>query len=403
MPQTRRPRLKPCLRAVAVIAILLAGVEVGFRVHDSWQRDESNPFDREFELTMPCWAVHHRMKPLKAQKHLHPDTHQPILWRTNSYGLRGPDVVIPKPADVYRVVCLGDESVFAGEVSEADTFCRQLEVALQDVTRQKVEVINAGVPGYCPLLSYLQLRQTLLTFQPDLLILNFDMTDVADDHHYRRHTRMAEDGTPMGCPNSEFELHNPEMDHTGPQRFMAVRWLKTQLEWLTDSRRQAEDTIDINSPQGCYAWLRDEPPDWSVYIDQAFSPIEFMATVARQINADFVVTAVPTPWQISESASTGPGVRQSVDVPQNAVYLSSRPLELLGNYCQERNILFHNSVPEFRSHAEADALFLTNSRGLSELGHKFYAMQLQGYLRHRLTHAFTTRPAPHYTTPATVQ
>ncbi len=403
MPRPRRSRLKPCLQAVVVLVLLLGGVEVGLRVQDSWQRDQGNPLDRTFDLTMPSWAMHHRMKPLKAQKHPHPDTGKPILWRTNSFGLRGPDVLIPKPADVYRVVCLGDESVFAGEVAETDTFCQQLELTLQNGTRQKVEVINAGVAGYCPLLSYLQLRQTLLAFQPDLLVLNFDMTDVADDHRYRRHTRMADDGTPMGCPNMDFERTSPEEERVGWQRFLTVRWLKTQAEWLTDSRQQAEDTIDINSPQGCYAWLRDEPPDWSVYIDQAFSPIEFMADFARQINADFVVSAVPAPWQTSESAANGPGVRQSVDVPQNGVFLSSRPLELLGTYCNERNILFHNSLPDFRSHADADALFMTNSRGFSETGHEFYATQLQAFLRHRLTHAFAQRPGPHYSTATSVR
>ncbi|WP_166819787.1 SGNH/GDSL hydrolase family protein [Thalassoroseus pseudoceratinae] len=396
MPRPRRPRLKPFIQAIVLLILLLGGVEVGLRVHDSWQRDQGNPLDRTFDLTMPSWAVHHRLKPLKAQKHPHPDTGKPILWRTNSYGLRGPDVLIPKPADVYRVVCLGDESVFAGEVTEPDTFCQRLQVSLENGTRQKVEVINAGVKGYCPLLSYLQLRQTLLAFQPDLIVLNFDMTDVADDHLYRRHTRMAADGTPMGCPNAEFERTSPEEERAGLQRFLTVRWLKTQLEWLTDSRQQAEDTNDINSPQGCYAWLRDEPPDWSVYIEQAFSPIELMAEFARRINADFVVSAIPAPWQISGSASNGPGVRQRVDVPQNGVFLSSRPLELLGAYCNERDIRFHNPVPEFRSHPDADSLFLTNSRGFSETGHAFYAEQLHTFLQHRLAQSLTTRPNPHY-------
>src|SRR5437879_2807213 len=47
--------------------------------------------------------------------------------RTNQLGLRGPEVMQPKPADVYRVLVLGDSFVEAAQVAEDQAFTQRLE------------------------------------------------------------------------------------------------------------------------------------------------------------------------------------------------------------------------------------------------------------------------------------
>ncbi|HEB53493.1 MAG TPA: hypothetical protein ENI87_09590, partial [bacterium] len=47
--------------------------------------------------------------------------------RTNSLGLRGPDVAVPKPPGTFRIVMLGDSVTFGWGVDDEVTFARRLE------------------------------------------------------------------------------------------------------------------------------------------------------------------------------------------------------------------------------------------------------------------------------------
>lgn len=86
-----------------------------------------------------------------------------IRYRFNALGFRGPDYVVPRPADTVRILSLGDSYTLGVGVHEQDTFSAQLERRLNETagrTRDAVkhEVINAGVSGY-------DTRQERLTYE----------------------------------------------------------------------------------------------------------------------------------------------------------------------------------------------------------------------------------------------
>lgn len=71
-----------------------------------------------------------------------------IQLRTNSWGLRGPEVNSADPTPL-RILVLGDSYAFGWGVSNEDAFPRRLERLLRArAPGRPVEVINAGVPGY---------------------------------------------------------------------------------------------------------------------------------------------------------------------------------------------------------------------------------------------------------------
>ena len=193
--------LKQVTSAIFALVALYCCAEIGLRVYDSYcgQVTRRDVYDRG--LICKSWDLHHELKPLQRITQLDPDTRQPLKLATNSFGLRGTEIQVPMPPGVYRIVCLGDERTFGTHVPDGETFCSQLQTLLQARSRVKIEVINAGVPDYCPLLSCLQFKHKLLGFQPDLVILNFDMSDVADDYRYRRLATMSDNQVPLACPN----------------------------------------------------------------------------------------------------------------------------------------------------------------------------------------------------------
>src|SRR5690348_1208903 len=140
--------------AVAVLATLACLLEIALRVYDSAtaQVTRRDLYDRG--MVCKSWFVHHTLKPSHQFSVKNPDTGERVRVAVNSLGLRGPEPVVPKPRSTFRVICLGDDSTFAAATGDAATFCAVLQRQLTGRISSPVEVINAGIPDYCPLLSY---------------------------------------------------------------------------------------------------------------------------------------------------------------------------------------------------------------------------------------------------------
>jgi hypothetical protein len=137
---------------------------------------------------------------------------------------------------------------------------------------------------------------------------------------------------------------------------------------------------DIDSPTGKYLWLEDQPPDWSVYLQQALSPLVRMREIAQGVYSDFAVATYPVPWQVSATASNSPQVRAAAGVPENALYVNRAPFEALRRYFQGAGIRFCDASLEFQAAAEKDGLYFQKSSQFTRDGHAFYARVVAVFL-----------------------
>jgi hypothetical protein len=373
MVRSLLPFPKHPVLAVAFLGLSVCGVEFGLHLHDACLTDTGSYSDRN--ACAPSWTVHHLLKPDVRISAADPDTGSEVSWRTNSLGLRGPEIEIPKPVGRFRVVCLGDDSTLAPETASPETFCARLRGILATASPMEVEVINAGCPQYGPLLSLLLLKHSLLGLAPDLVICNFDMSDVADDHHCRRSVRM--NGTqPLYCPHPELERQRTATERLWVERLLMWQHAKHGVAYLLGGEDRPEDSRDIDAPQGTYAWLRDNPPDWSVYINQTLDMIGAINNVCRRSNCRFVLSAIPAPWQVSAAAADGPGVRTRVGVEERAVYKSRVPFETLAVYAKKSGFLFCDPSKVFVRVKEPARLYRRNAARFSAMGHDLYARVL---------------------------
>ena len=109
-----------------------------------------------------------------------------LFWRlmpehngNNSLGLRDREFSLRTANNITRIICVGDSTTLANAVhSSGETYPKVLEKILNSHSRdEKVEVLNAGVPGYTSYQGLIFLQKKLIKYRPDLLIVYFGAND----------------------------------------------------------------------------------------------------------------------------------------------------------------------------------------------------------------------------------
>jgi hypothetical protein len=115
---------------------------------------------------------------------------QPLL--VNSQGLRDYEYSRRKEPGTFRIVGLGDSSLFGWGVPFEDSGLKVLERRLNEKSRaQKFEVINFAVPGYNTAMEAETFVQKCVEYAPDLVLLNFNTNDYDVPNFMRRPRNLA--------------------------------------------------------------------------------------------------------------------------------------------------------------------------------------------------------------------
>jgi hypothetical protein len=112
--------------------------------------------------------------------------HEATTWvKINADGFRDRHHERVKPSSVFRIAVVGDSFTEGSNVAFEETFPTVVERELASCSmlkNQEVEVLNFGVSGYRTAQSYLLLREHVLSYEPDLVVLAFyNGNDVADN------------------------------------------------------------------------------------------------------------------------------------------------------------------------------------------------------------------------------
>jgi len=110
---------------------------------------------------------------------------EPVFVETNRDGIRTPYERETFRAFATRIAILGDSFTFGFGVAQEDSMPTRLEQFLRQETHDDdLAVLNAGVVSYSPLLEKLLFDDIVRHYDPQLVLLVLDPTDIGDDYTY---------------------------------------------------------------------------------------------------------------------------------------------------------------------------------------------------------------------------
>ena len=97
--------------------------------------------------------------------------HNTLKESINSLGFKSPEIKIKKMENTYRIICIGGSVVYGSFDNEKTwpSFLQRLSNN-KKFTEKKVEVINAGIPGYTSFHTLTQFITKIIDLDPDLII-----------------------------------------------------------------------------------------------------------------------------------------------------------------------------------------------------------------------------------------
>lgn len=303
--------------------------------------------------------------------------------RVNNVGLRGRDIQIKKSSDRYRVLMLGDSFTMGKGVEDDQTFSVLLEESLNQrratCSAPAIEVLNAGVDSYAPILSFIQLTRDLEPLEPDMVVLNLDVSDLVQETVYRKQAVFGSNGEIIGVPGGTGKMQLNERIRVWTERNLymtrlllfytnklfdykefTVRHLVTQANFEIAKHTLAEDTDQ-----------REE--QWQ----NIFDSIRKIKRYCDDKAIKFLLTVYPWGHQVNETEWT-PGRYNFI--PQDAT-VSDNSVQIVQEFATNNNIQVLNLFPPFRSYNGKHALYFSYDMHWTPEGHKLMANGLAQYLQ----------------------
>ncbi len=329
-------------------------------------------------------VLHHRMKPRTFSRFQAMD--YDYVQRVNNLGLRGRDIEPAKQPASYRILMLGDSFTMGYGVADDETFSVALERTLRakglTFKGKSAEVVNAGVGSYAPILEYLQLTRYLGRLDPDLVVLNFDMSDVEQETAYRSAARRGANGEIVGVsgveePGRPISMVNKIRDWINRHLFIT----RLALHYIDIGTGAAApptiaNTVTVLNPIVLLHTLAADTVDRTREWQNIFDSILRIRDYCRGRRIDFLLTVYPWGHQVN-AREWVPG--RSGMVASGAI-ISDRSLLKLRQFARENDIELLDVFPAFRAYTGSDLLYFKHDAHWTAQGHKLMAEQLEHYL-----------------------
>ena len=228
----------------------------------------------------------------------------------NADGFRGDAVPRERTPGVARIAFVGDSSTFGWDVDASETFAARTG-ALLAREGLRVEVLNAGVPGYSAHQGRTFLETRVADYRPDVVVLSFARNDEMDVTY----------GTARGAvPRSDSEFMPRDR---GPDAFLKLAPpprtdLLTRLR-TTDLYRLLRAKVVARTQQGSRGQEGARP----IPIKRRVAPEEYRANLAAMIDRAEALGARIVVLNVGSTTKEYPAIQQEVAAARGLPFLDA--------------------------------------------------------------------------------
>ncbi len=372
----RHPRLAKLAMAFLAPLLCLAVIEitarVSYRPDDVAEQPVGNivPHPVLNHTWRPSWGARHaEFERVGIPAYLHHYNAQ--AW------LETYDVEADKPDGTYRVFYLGD-SFTEGTCPMESSVPSRVEAGLEARAAEgwRFEVINTGTSSYAPVLYDILARRVLVDYDPDLLVIDVDMTDVFDDFLYRATAEVDGEGRlkacPPGSPLRSAYYRTAEGLARKSARYRADEWLGAHSRFYSvmvsrmRELRAAEGEVagsPLTDPRdeslpGLYDWCGSEwDPSTTELVEASMATLRQTIELSRERGFEVVITGVPHLENLTGEWST-------------------RPFETLRDLCEAEGVPYldsHGGLLERIGDDDPARYFIPGDMHFDEVGYGLWA------------------------------
>lgn len=267
----------------------------------------------------------------------------------NEFSMPAPEISIPKPKGVTRIIILGDSLPYFGD----PTFVELLQEYYR--TNNKVEIFSAATPGYTTFQEVMYYKKYLDTLEPDLILLSYCL----NDNHRFLH-RFDENENMLWTEEAEKSLsvHNP-LD-----AFIVKSYFLSSLRLaFIDKQRRPE-----SSP---YPWETDLTTHvaWKDHTWNEFHRLLKELNDSVKIhNGKLFVIIFPLEVQLNPKFT------------DNNFYYVTKPQKRVMAFCQTLGLACLDLFDPFFSLSQGGAELYTDGLHFTTAGHMLAASEISAFL-----------------------
>jgi hypothetical protein len=344
-------------------------------------------------MGMSSRTLHHRY-PACATVRLGAIGGRDLLLHTNDDGLRSVHDRESFRSHERRIAVLGDSFVFGLGVPEGVEFPVVLERLLREETGADVAVLNAGIVSYSPYLERLLFDDVVAHYEPQVVLLLLDVTDIGDDLKYEQESRPKE-----GRPSFDLALDEAESFRDLGPLWNLSRPLRESLylPWRTLLRRAGRGgaageyryyrfdlELDGVRETNQYFLYRHPLEVTRPYFERTLSYVRDLSERVRARGARFACALIPRfqHWNPAECPHNWERGSYAVDDPYRFEYF-----RFFNEASPTLDFPFLDLLPAFQATQEFPLVFPDDPHW-NERGHAFVARTLARWLQEsRLTGA----------------
>lgn len=294
--------------------------------------------------------------------------------RINSRGLRDKEYSLEKPENTIRIAFVGDSMVFGFGVELNETMGKLLESKLNSGLDKHYEVINFGVSAYGTEQEYIWIKDEVINYSPDIIILSFVTNDFKENVKY-----------------SLFDVKNNKLVANPPLKITPILKLRNYISWhshlysliyfsVIDNQKLRNILIELkllNPP------IMDPSTDFDslIYLNSKNKEFEYASnktlllldeinSLALKNNIKLVIFLVPTKEQVDSSKMNSYIKFKNLDIKElNA----TKTQQIIKESLQKYNITIMDPFGQFKRYNVNNTFYYDIDGHWNKKGHQFVA------------------------------